>query len=309
MMKRVLLIVWLLALMPMGLLSAQEQPAATPESEQPVDTTALNARQIEALPTLINARADLELLADTYFQQTGARPEGWITALDVNDPQLPVLLRLNLEILAGTIFGADERPEGWFGAIFSTPLAIARDLRHDLELVADRVVGAATIRPSGWQGGDPLMRCERAIQALVTLLERTGFSGEVDFSQENACDQLAMQAAQYAEEELIQPDFGSEAAQTTSTTSTSILPYRVNNAYTVAFFDRRARESAGAIPLNTGFRPIGRSNTAFSNMLLISGEGFQLYVDFTTTDLSYTDFATLPPVGEDATYCTAAWCG
>ncbi len=228
----------------------------------------------------------------------------------MSDPQLPVFLRLNLEILAGTIFGADTRPDGWFGAIFSTPLAIARDLRHDLELVADQIVGVGTIRPAGWQGGDPLMRCDRGTQALVTLIERTGFASAVDFSQADACAQLANQAAQYAEEQLIQPDFGSEAAQTNTTTgSTSILPYRVSSPYTVAFLDRRAREGIGAIPLNIGFRPIGRSDTAFSNMMLISGEGFQLYVDYTTTDLSYSDFATLPPVGSDTTYCSAAWCG
>ncbi|MBE2183915.1 MAG: hypothetical protein IAE89_10855 [Anaerolineae bacterium] len=297
-MKRVLFIIFLLFVVPSGLLSAQEQPAAN-----------LTGRQIEALPILINARADLELLADTYFQQSGARPDGWITTLDVNDPQLPVFLRLNLEILAGTIFGADERPEGWFGAIFSTPLAIARDLRHDLELVADRVAGAATIRPAGWQGDDPMMRCNRVTQALVTLLGRTGFAGEVDFSLEDACAQLAGQAVQYAEEQLIQPDFGSEATPASSTGSGSILPYRVNNPYTVAFLDRRARESVGAIPLNIGFRPIGRSDTAFSNMMLISGEGFQVYVDYTTTDLAFSDFATLPAVGSDITYCTAAWCG
>lgn len=319
-MKRLCLIMLLMVMLPLSAVLGQEQPAATPETlppelaaESSFNPANLTTRQIEALPVLINARADLELLADTYFQQTGMRPDGWITDLDVNDPQLPVFLRLNLEILAGTIFGADVRPEGWFGAIFSTPLAIARDLRHDLELVADQVIGVGTIRPAGWQGGDPLMRCDRSTQALVTLLERTGFVGEVDFSLEDACAQLANQAAQYAEEQLIQPDFGSEATQTgtgtASTGSASILPYSVNSPYTVAFLDRRARESVGAIPLNIGFRPLGRSDTAFSNMMLISGEGFQLYVDYTTTDLSYSDFATLPPVGEDATYCTAAWCG
>lgn len=288
------------------------------------DPALLPPRQLEALPLLINARNDIELLADTWFSSSTTRPEGWVQALDVNDPQLAVLLRLNLEILAGLIYGPDVRPEGWFGAVFSTPMAIARDIRHDTELIADRVVGSPTIRPAGWAGADPLMRCDRDTQALVTLVERAGFAIEVDFSAEDACAILAFEAARFAESELIQPDMdgapagvggsveqsqGAPADSGGSTASGGYLPFRADSPFVVAFLDRSARQRAGVLPEDTGFRPLNRSATEFSNMMLIGGENFSVWVDYTTTPVSTQQFFGLTPIdGEGGTYCEAAWC-
>jgi hypothetical protein len=293
-------------------------PAAVPlpAIEPTFDPLALSQRQLEALPILVNVRADLETAADAYFGIGSSRPEGWVVTPDINDPQLAVLLRLNLEILAGLIFGPDVRPDGWFGAIFSTPQGIARDLRHDLELVGDRVSGAPTIRPAGWLGDSPVMRCDRETQALVALLERSGYVVGMDFTMADPCAGLALDAALYAEQTLIDPDLGGTTVAdagaegaSESTSGGSILPFRTDSPFVVAFLDRNARRRVGVLPIGEGFRPLNRSNTEFSNMMLIGGDGFELYVDYTTTPVTTFEYFSLQPAGEaGGTYCTAAWC-
>jgi hypothetical protein len=104
------------------------------------------------MPILLSARSDLDLLATTLLPE--GRPIGWSGSSDSTDPQLALLIRLDLELLVGSVMGADQRPSGWFGAVPSTPYAIARDIRHDLELLADQMVGPTA---SGWLGGDPIM--------------------------------------------------------------------------------------------------------------------------------------------------------
>ncbi|MBW4437359.1 MAG: hypothetical protein KME04_09515 [Pleurocapsa minor GSE-CHR-MK-17-07R] len=289
---------------------------SVPAAEPTFDPLALTQRQLEALPILINVRADIEIAADAYFGVGSTRPEGWVSNLDINDPQLAVLLRLNLEILAGLIYGPDVRPDGWFGAIFSTPNGIARDLRHDLELVADRVSGAPTIRPAGWLGDSPVMRCDRETQALVTLLERSGYVVGMDFMSADPCAGLALDAALYAEQTLIQPDLSSGSAAAANGDSPvvssgggTILPFRTDSPFVVAFLDRDARRRVGVLPIGEGFRPLNRSETEFSNMMLIGGDGFELYVDYTTTPLTTFEYFSLQPAGEaGGTYCQAAWC-
>jgi len=127
--------------------------------------------QTDSAPLLAAARTDLESLANMLLGD-GVRPPGWTNSLDVNAPSFMLDLRLDLETLAGTLLGADQRPVGWFGAVPGTPWSIARDIRHDLELLADRHLGPGN-RPELWIGGDPLMRCDRAVQAMVMWLQRT----------------------------------------------------------------------------------------------------------------------------------------
>ncbi|MCS7071818.1 MAG: hypothetical protein NZM00_09960, partial [Anaerolinea sp.] len=164
----------------------------------------LSLEAAEALPTVLAARADLELLADQAFGR-GSRPPGWSGSLNASDPQLPLLVRLDLENMAGQLFSPDERPAGWFGIVVSSPRAVARDLRHDLELLADRVMGTSTLRPAGWRGDDPIMRCGRAAQALVSLLGRSGFTVNLDFDQPGACDQLEVEVSRFVETTIITP--------------------------------------------------------------------------------------------------------
>jgi hypothetical protein len=50
--------------------------------------------------------------------------------------------------------------------------AIAGDIRHDLELLADQV-NPPNVRPPGWKGSVPVIRCDRSVQTLIFVLERT----------------------------------------------------------------------------------------------------------------------------------------
>lgn len=311
-----------LAIMLIGLLAlavtayAQEPlPAQTPEvtveSAPPVEPPAtpvpLSREASEALPILVSARNDLELLANEVFGHD-QRPAGWSGSADVTNPDLPLLTRLDLELLAGFVVSAEERPAGWFGVVASSPLAVARDIRHDLELIADVVVGASTIRPGLWTGDDPLMRCNRATQALVPLLERSGFTLNVDYNQRDYCRDIENQASQYVETQIIQPVAPPIAVEGGSVGGV-LAPYRVESPFVVAFYDSRARRRAGVLPEGTGFRPVSRSNVQFSNMVLVTGDGFTVFVDYTTTPMTTADFESLPEVALGAsTDCSLDWC-
>lgn len=322
-MKRILMIA-LIALLTSAVLAAAQEPApaATPESA-PIDASAqtiptpaatpvgLSLAQTEALPVLIAVRTDLELLANEVYGLE--RPEGWSGSIDVTDPQLAVYVRLDLETLAGQVFGVDNRPADWFGVVASAPLAVARDMRHDLELIADQVIGAPGVRPAGWAGGDPLMRCSRATQALVALLQPIDSAELVmDFTQPDACRALEISASRYVETHIVQPSsLGAEAAAADpSRTSGFMLPFEVDTPFVVAFYDRRARRRAGVIPLGTGYRPIARSTASGSNMMLIRGDDFEVFVDYTTTSMSRDMFLSLPTLEVEggSTFCEAAWC-
>lgn len=285
-------------------------PTATLEPTQPIEPTAqpLSAADSEALPLLLRARADLELLADQALG-AGQRPNGWSGSLDVTSSGLSLLVRYDLELLAAVLLGVDTRPSGWFGGVVSVPLAFARDIRHDLEALADGVMGAATIRPAGWQGDDPLMRCDRTTQALITVLTKEGYGFSIDFGQAGLCDTLALQIAQFVEQQVLQPP---PAPVTVSEVDdfNARQPFRAETYYVVAFYDRNARRRAGVIPEGTGFTPISRSGFGFSNMMLVEGNGFRIFVDYLTTSVTTEQFNTLPEMGEGSqlTTCNAAWC-
>ncbi|HVU12596.1 MAG TPA: hypothetical protein VHD90_15035 [Phototrophicaceae bacterium] len=287
---------------------ATEAPTAAQAQPTAVPTSSLGVEQTEAIPVLIADRADLELLADTAIGSK-QRPVGWSGSIDVTDPNLPLWIRLDLETLAGAVMGADKRPPGWFGVVPSVPLAIARDIRHDLELLADVVVGTPGVRPAGWKGDDPMFRCDRATQSLFTLLQSRGIIIKVDFTQPNYCDKAETAASLYVERQILQPP----PAQTSGTGVTGNqgrYPFQVDNPFVVAFMDRNARQKIGVLPIGTGFQPIASSHVEFSNMMLIQGDGFQVFVDYTTTQVTLEQFASLPDVGlSGGTNCQADWCG
>jgi hypothetical protein len=185
------------ALLALALPTVLAQVAVTPEVEssevlQPVNTpvmlpTSADAPVPEAtaaplspfandvLAILVPSRSDLEILAGQLM--AGARPQGWSGNLDVTDPQLAVLIRLDLDLLMATVNGLENIPSGWFGAIPSTPYAIARDIRHDLELLADATVGL-NVRPPGWSGAarhfgraEPLGQRRAGPKSRAKLLE------------------------------------------------------------------------------------------------------------------------------------------
>ncbi len=279
-------------------------PTVPPSAIPPTPQVALGVEQSEALPVLINARADLELLATTAIG-SAQRPVGWSGSIDVSDPQLSLLIRLDLEILAGAVMGAETRPTGWFGVVASIPLAIARDIRHDLELLADVVVGATGLRPAGWKGDDPLMRCSRATQALFTMLQDRGLTVIIDFEEANYCAAAELAASRYVERQILQPP---PSASTIA--NQDRYAFQVDNPFVVAFLDRKAARKIGILPLGTGFTPVSRSYIDFSNMMLVRGDDFVVFLDYTTTQLTQAEFLSLPDVG-GATFtdCQAEWCG
>jgi hypothetical protein len=282
-------------------------PEATAAPDQPSDT-ALSAADTEALPHLLSARVDLELLAGQLFDPV-TRPNGWNGSVDVSNPQLSLLIRYDLEVLAANRFGADTRPAGWFGGVVSVPLAFARDIRHDLELFADDVMGTSTVRPAGWQGDDPLMRCDRATQALITVLQKEGYGFNIDFGQADFCASLHIEMAQFVEREILQPPPAPVTVSEIEAFNAN-QPFRAENYYVVAFYDRHARRRAGVIPEGTGFTPISRSGFGFSNMMIVEGNGFRIFVDYLTTPVTTEQFNALPEIGEGTvlTTCNAAWC-
>jgi hypothetical protein len=266
----------------------------------------------DALPVLISARTDIELLA---IAELGAdRPTGWSGSLDVNDANLALLLRLDLELLVGRLYSLDARPQGWFGAVPGSPFSIARDIRHDLELLADTVI-APNVRPPGWAGDSPLMRCDRATQVLIDLIEGSGFVLTTDPLLPDYCQLAAIQASQFAENNSVAVPAAAAVSQSVSSDVPVVaLPegstIRPSGDITFAFLNRYATERVGTIPEDETFVPVARSYRQFSNMTLVRGANFEVFVDYKTTTLTAGQFEALPNVNDAAANptCEAEWC-
>lgn len=307
---RRLIITIIIGLMLITPVVAQEE--ATPEAEpvtapsSDVEQPALNSPiPSDVLPILINARTDLEILVTS--QLGGERPVGWSGSLDITDPQLALLIRLDLEVLAARLLGADQRPNGWFGAVSSTPNAIARDIRHDLEMLADVVIQPG-VRPPGWAGDFPLMRCDRSTQNLVLLLQKTAlFVVTADPANLDYCQQVTIQASQFVEAQLLNPNAATVVNGAAVAPAGSIT---ANGGFAIAFLDRNARRSVGIIPIGESFLPVARSFAQFSNMILVRGENFEVFVDYTTTTLTREQFEALSDVNAmtPSPVCNADWC-
>lgn len=290
--RRLVYVLILIGLLPIPAALAQDGDTAAPVS---------SVIPNDALPVLVSVRSDLELLATS--QLGGERPVGWSGSLDVNDPQLALLIRLDLELLLARLLGASTRPDAWFGAVPSTPFAVARDIRHDIELLADLVI-APSVRPPNWSGDRPIMRCDRATQNLVELLQREGrFALAADPSQPDYCRRVTVEVSQFVEINLLSDGSGGSAAAPTG--------YRANNSQALAFLDRGASRRAGIVPLDVVFTPVARSYAQFSNMALVRGEGFEVFMDYTYTTIPRAVFETLPDVNtaNPNPACAADWCG
>ncbi len=284
------------------------EPVTTDEQVS-TESTDTDTSDNETLSILIRVRADLDILADSALD-LGERPAGWsgLTSTDIDNPDLMLLTRLDLEILVGALLGASVRPAGWFGAVASTEYAIARDTRHDLEILAD-VVFESTSRPATWNGDDPLLSCGRATQALVGLLEINGlFTPLVDQNAEDYCSQVEIEASRFAEVNLLANPVlnGSIVQDPTIVAGDGVI----NSEFAVAFVDRGAVQRLGVIPIDTIFTPIGRSPAQFSNMMLVSGDDFEVFVDFQFTSITQDEFDSLPDVLTLASepFCEADWC-
>ncbi len=274
---------------------------ATPEIVTTEEVGPTQTFEAEVQVLLVEARLDLELLADDVSSE---RPPGWSGSLDIENPQLPLLVRLDLEVLAAQVYGIENRPDGWFGAVSSTQDAISRDIRHDLELLADDVLGVA--RPLEWAGGDAIYRCDRSTQALASLLEKNGlYILTADANSPDYCTQVALEVSRYTEVNLL-------AENVTFNEGGVEIPgeVQIETTLAVAFFNRSAAQRAGLMPVGTAITPVARSYQGFSNMTLISGDGFTVFVEWQNTSLTQAEWRALPDEAslEYETACTADWC-
>ena len=284
--------------------------ALAPEPPTAVNPTSLLSPE-EITQLLIDARADLELLAAQVYGVN--RPEGWNGNLEVDNPQLNLLVRLDLEVMMADRLGS--APEGWFGIVASTPFHIARDIRHDLELAADLLLGR-DVRPLGWRGAETLYRCNRATQALVALLERgSGFVLSVPEVADARvyCAALEQALTAYSETVLLTRPAEQELFSIRAEIIAQNMPppeFFIQTNFAVGFFDRSAARRAGLIPNGTPFTPIARSYVRFSTMTLIQGDGFSLFVDRGALGLDDEAWRALPNVDDlgGETFCQAAWC-
>lgn len=282
-----------------------------PEAEATEDLGALvGDDQAEAIPALIEARADLERIADDLLG--GVRPDGWSGGGDALDPQVAILTRIDLELLATVVYGT-ERPDAWFGVVVSKPLGVARDIRHDLEVLADALYGEG-VRPENWIGSpDPLITCNRATQSLVAAL-RISFLYDpaiaIDPTDPDFCDRVEDTASVWVDTNLVQPGIDLPPPPT-PIIPVFDAPNQIASQFAIGFFDRAAQQRGGVIPDGTRFEIAGRSDTDFSNMMLIEGADFRLFVDYTFTSVTTAQFETLANVesANEQTRCEADWCG
>lgn len=324
-MERRLRVVFVLMLLALPLAIAASRPAhsievfAQPEGTQPppvvipIEGTPEPTPFPTATPVIgahgilmIDIRRDLEVMADDQFG-VGTRPEGWNVGVNQYDLQLTLLTRSDLELMASTLINPESRPRGWMSAFDSTEFAEARDVRYDLELLADLIYGVNN-RPQGWVGGDPLLRCNRATQALVNLLERGGiFRLDVPANDTEFCRKAELQVTQFTETQIL----ANAQLDTLFTDSFFILEPQQTGANAVAFLDTGATRRVGVIPRGIPIRIIARSYAQFSNMMLVSGPDFEVFVDYTTTTVTAEQFRRLPNVAslEINPNCFATWCG
>ena len=273
----------------------------TPEVVITPDAGPTETFQPEVQTLLVEARLDLELVANAVSSE---RPPGWSGSLDIENPQLPLLIRLDLEVLAAQVYGIENRPDGWFGAVSSTQDAISRDIRHDLELLADDVLGV--VRPIDWAGGEPIYRCDRSTQALATLLERNGlYTLTADVNSPEYCTQVALEVSRFVEVNLLADNVSFDEDGVAIPGEVTI-----ETTLAVAFFSRSAARRAGLMPVGTTVTPIGRSYQGFSNMTLLRGDGFLVFVEWQNTSLTQAEWRALPDESgfEYETECIAAWC-
>jgi hypothetical protein len=117
---------------------------------------------------VFDARADLEVLADSVFSE-GVRPQEWAGNFDINSASLIPDLWYDNELAADIVFGAAVRPPNWLGVTTSSAESLARNVRHDLEIMADEVFGLDT-RPDTWRGAPVLLTCDRTLQNTLQML-------------------------------------------------------------------------------------------------------------------------------------------
>lgn len=254
----------------------------------------------------LDVRRDLEALANDRLG-VGQRPAGWTGDLEWTNPEIPLLTRLDIELLASTLINPDTRPSDWIGTVASTPYAVARDGRHDLELLADLVYGKGQ-RPVSWGGGDPLLKCSRSTQTLISLLERGGvYNLQIDPNDPEFCKRAEIDVTVFTEQNILA---NAQIGDLFTNELIVLSPHNITTDIAVAWLDSTATRQVGIIPRGTPIQIVGRSYAQFSRMMLVSGDNFEVYVEYTNTSVDAQAFRRLPNVTslQTAPYCFADWC-
>lgn len=275
--------------------------AVAAEVEDDLVEAVYTTEQLAQLPSNILAiRGDLERLADETLGLNN-RPTGWIGNRDVNSPTLIGDIFLDLESLANVLMEtAGQRPAGWIGGITNTPATSYQNLRHDLELLADVSLGVDE-RPFGWQGVDPILRCEPLVQNLVYLAEQ-----EIDFTPTG----IDPQAADYCVQIAVAVNQAVENPPILDVVETDEDERRSGESnYAFTYLDVSATQYMGIMPAGTRFRAWYR-NFGESNMMFVSGDDFAVFIDYRFTTLSPMVFDTLPTLENVSpmAFCDASWC-
>lgn len=275
-------------------------PERTPEPPTPTPVVSPDVR------LWLDIREDLETLAEAA-RPDNSRPVGWSGVNDPFNSDIALLTRLDLELLATSIINPEQRPRGWIGAIASGPYYVARDARHDLELLADLFFGTGQ-RPEVWRGGDPLFNCNRATQTLVSLLERGGvYRLQIAPNDPEFCRKAELEVTQFAEINILE---NAQVSELFADDLIILAPNSITSDVALAWLDSTAVRQVGVVPLGEPIQVVARSYATFSNMMLISGDGFQVFVEYPSTTVTDTQFRRLPNINsiDYSTYCFADWC-
>jgi hypothetical protein len=207
--------------------------------------------------------------------------------------------RGDLERLADELLGLHTRPERYIGNRDTTTPNFVGDMRQDLELLADVTLGINK-RPTGWQGVNPIERCDPLVRSLA-FMAQSAFKdftiANIDTTALDYCSQVS-QAVNSVVENPPKLDIVAEE--------------NLKNAesnYAFSYLDVAATEYMGIMPAGTTFRALYR-NFGDSNMMFVQGDNFALYLDMRFTSISETTFRSLPTLeGVDPlAFCDARWC-
>ncbi|MCL4253800.1 MAG: hypothetical protein KJ043_08480 [Anaerolineae bacterium] len=246
-------------------------------------------------------RGDLERLANELFG-VNVRPNGWIwqVGMDGTTPTLAVDINADFDLLLTERLPASQRPSLLPGLTASSAIT-ARNLRYNLEAIADTLLGRL-IRPNGWQGVNPVERCDPLIQGVVVIAQRN-YAFVVDETlgtSPDFCDVIGFTANSVVENP---PPPEAETVQVQDSR------YLAESRNAFSYLDVGTRQYMGIMPHGTEFRAWYR-NYGESNMMFVSGEDFALYVDRRWTTMEIEVFRTLPTLDgvRPLTFCDARWC-
>ncbi len=232
-------------------------------------------------------------------------------------------IRQDLEYMR-RVTGQIEREitdDDWFGAVFGADWVVARANRHDLEILADYKTSSEG-RLEGWTyTGSDLVRCSRAVQNLVSLIEASGgFTYEPTAITPDYCPFTTRQATSFVESGVGGPGQGGGTLPTGETTSGTTVTGPIGTAVDGlaaqatspnAYLDMRAQVQIGVIPRGTPFTALARSSAENSHMMYVVGQAFSVWVAWPWTTMTEQQYISLPFVDDvllPQLLCYASWC-